>query len=229
MPDPTQLTIDGRQAPVQAAQAPDARPCVPDPLFHAPQTIRGQLAMPTDRLTPSEQHAAARCTPLGRATHAWTMTPGVVLDHWTCAGCHLRPALTPGEQPPADDCSRTRARSEDLTAATLAAQPTGAPAMTATTDTDHFRACLVTLLVPDPSHDLGPEDLAYWRDVDMPVIRRFAAKHGYAGVEEVRADLTAQHVNATHGGIWYSPDLPIHESWSYFAVWTDELQEEIFG
>jgi len=56
---PPQLTIDGRQAPAVPAQPAVSRPCAPEPLFTAPQTIRGQMV-----LTPSERHAAARCTPL---------------------------------------------------------------------------------------------------------------------------------------------------------------------
>jgi hypothetical protein len=46
MPEPSQLTVDGREtrlAPAQPSGVHDA-----PPLFAAPQTIRGQLAMTTD-------------------------------------------------------------------------------------------------------------------------------------------------------------------------------------
>lgn len=46
---PLQTTIDGREVPVLPAQAPESRPAAPDRLFTAPQTTRGQLAMPTDQ------------------------------------------------------------------------------------------------------------------------------------------------------------------------------------
>lgn len=52
MTESSQLTIDGRDAPCVAAQTDD-QPHAFDalPLFTAPATIRGQLAMPTDTET----------------------------------------------------------------------------------------------------------------------------------------------------------------------------------
>ncbi len=48
MAEPSQLTIDGRETHAAPAQ-PSGQHEAP-PLFNAPQTIRGQLAMPTDTL-----------------------------------------------------------------------------------------------------------------------------------------------------------------------------------
>lgn len=52
MPEPLQLTIDGRQVPATGAPAPVSAPAprapAPARLFDAPQTIRGQIALPTD-------------------------------------------------------------------------------------------------------------------------------------------------------------------------------------
>ena len=50
-----QTTIHGTQEPLQAPHAHGTA----ERLFAAPQTIRGQMV-----LTPSERHAAERCTPL---------------------------------------------------------------------------------------------------------------------------------------------------------------------
>lgn len=47
MPEPSQLTIDGRHARPTAPTAPQSQP--PVRLFTAPATIRGQLALPTDQ------------------------------------------------------------------------------------------------------------------------------------------------------------------------------------
>lgn len=49
MTGPSQLTIDGRETRPASAQ-PSGQHEAP-PLFNAPQTIRGQLAMPTDTRT----------------------------------------------------------------------------------------------------------------------------------------------------------------------------------
>lgn len=46
---PTQLTVDGREVPATAPQPVHSAPAAPDRLFTAPQTVRGQLAMPTDQ------------------------------------------------------------------------------------------------------------------------------------------------------------------------------------
>ncbi len=46
MTDHAQLTIDGRSERPPAA--PAAAPAVAVPLFVAPQTIRGQIALPTN-------------------------------------------------------------------------------------------------------------------------------------------------------------------------------------
>lgn len=48
---PSQLTVDGAQEPLQAPQPLQSGPAPPQPLFTAPQTVRGQLAMPTDQAT----------------------------------------------------------------------------------------------------------------------------------------------------------------------------------
>jgi hypothetical protein len=49
MTEPSQLTIDGREARPAPAQ-PSGKHEAP-PLFTAPATMRGQLAMPTDTET----------------------------------------------------------------------------------------------------------------------------------------------------------------------------------
>jgi hypothetical protein len=67
---PSQLTIDGRQAPRQPAQPAYAPACAPERLFTAPQTIRGQMM-----LTPSEQHAADRCQTLQRSEDLGAVRP----------------------------------------------------------------------------------------------------------------------------------------------------------
>jgi hypothetical protein len=51
MTGPSQLTIDGRDVPRTPAQPPNPPPFAAAPLFTAPQTIPGQLAMPTDTRT----------------------------------------------------------------------------------------------------------------------------------------------------------------------------------
>jgi hypothetical protein len=43
-----QLTVDGRETPLQAPDAPVPAAPAPVRLFDAPQTLRGQLAMSTD-------------------------------------------------------------------------------------------------------------------------------------------------------------------------------------
>jgi hypothetical protein len=43
-----QTTIDGREVPAVAPDAPRSAPPAPVRLFDAPQTMRGQLAMATD-------------------------------------------------------------------------------------------------------------------------------------------------------------------------------------
>ncbi len=49
MTEHPQLTIDGRETPTIAPETVDLpRSYDAAPLFTAPQTIRGQLAMPTD-------------------------------------------------------------------------------------------------------------------------------------------------------------------------------------
>lgn len=58
----TQTTILGAEEPLQAPVPHRSPEYVAVPLFTAPETMRGQLHMPTD--TPSERHAAARCASL---------------------------------------------------------------------------------------------------------------------------------------------------------------------
>lgn len=65
----TQLTTDGAQEPLRAPVPHRSPEYVAVPLFTAPETMRGQLHMPTD--TPSERHAAARCKPLATGRHRY--------------------------------------------------------------------------------------------------------------------------------------------------------------
>ncbi len=52
MTEPSQLTIDGLETPSRAPETVDPpRSYDAAPLFTAPQTIRGQIAMPTDART----------------------------------------------------------------------------------------------------------------------------------------------------------------------------------
>lgn len=59
MPDHPQLTIEGREERSSVPVAPVSVPAAPARLFAAPQTIRGQLAIPAEKEEPDAAFTAS--------------------------------------------------------------------------------------------------------------------------------------------------------------------------
>ncbi len=101
---------------------------------------------------------------------------------------------------------------------------------TALTPAELLIACRVTLLVPEPGSEFSDEDTAAWRAEELPYIEREAAKRGYVAVEVMHPSEFSQHVNATHGGQWFSESSHPEPSWTYFQTWeASQLSDDLYG